>query len=172
MNCSYFTDFLNQWKTLPLENGLPNIQSLEKINFGALEKNIFVMKRFTEDYFPIKRTGVQLKRIYGLDMKGVDFLGLFTGTDSKMVERNLNNILSHRCGGLIWSLALRPGGENIVVRTYGLPFRDEKGRPNLIVGFTEVVDGHEHANLKSMGNISIWPVQRVDYFDLGHGMPV
>jgi hypothetical protein len=172
MNTPYFIDFLNQWKTLPLENGLPNIISLEKINFGSLEKNIFVMKKATDDYFPISRSTEQLKDIYHVDMFGVNFLDLFKGDDLEKVRRNINNILAHKCGGLIWSLSLQPSGEDKHVRTYGLPFKDKKGKINQIVCYTEVVDVIEEPDEeKPEIEEPLWPLKDIKHFDIGHGVP-
>lgn len=170
MDNTHFYDFLIKWKQLPLENGLPSISSLEKIDLGPLKNNIFILERWVNDYMPVHKFGNRLKSIYGLDMKGLNFLGLFEGHDRAVVANNINNMLDYECGGLVGWLGIRPGGEYMEIRNYGLPFRSTDGEANHIVGFTEVVNQSQKAML-SPGKISIWPVKRSKLFDLGKGIP-
>ena len=172
MSNFFFDEFVDHWKSLPFEDGLPNITSLKNNDFDFLDQNIFVMERLSDDYFPISRFGDQVRRIYNQEMKGLNFLGLFSGKDRNVVQGNINNIIDHRCGGMIGTMALRPSGANLEIRTYGLPFRNTDGEENMIVGYSEVLDENMKIDIRSRGSISMWPLQGVAYFDIGNGLPI
>ncbi len=170
MKETYFYDFLLQWKMLPFEDGLPSIKHLDKMDLSTIGHNMFVLERWVDDYMPVTQFGGRLKRIYGQNMRGLNFLGLFTGRDRAVVSHNINTMIDYKCGGLVGWLGIKPGGEYMEIRNYGLPFMSEDGETPQIVGFTEVVNVENQAML-APGRISVWPVKRSKLFDLGNGVP-
>lgn len=149
---------------------LPKRSLFNPADIVPLLPNIYLLERINADQVDIRLCGTALDEITGVPLTGLNYLAICPPEDKPIYREVVHNMLAIPCGAVLEREVTFENGKIFHVRSQVFPLADPNGIPRFSIGLMVPLAVMTVADTKN-GPVLKSVLRRLDYVDLGFGMP-
>jgi hypothetical protein len=151
------------WNDVRGDRMAPRRFEIEPSRIAAILPETFILERLTAETFRFRLAGTRICEQLGIELRGTDFLDLWTGEDRDLVQRDLATLARQGGAGLLEAEALTASGQGVRLELLLLPLVHTQNSVDRLLGALSPIDapawlGTERATrYRLLRHEVIWP---------------
>lgn len=162
--------FADYWLSLPRTDLIPHRRDFDPRALAPILSTFMIFEIVGPDHFRTRLAGTTIIEHYGREITGMNYLDLRTPGERPTIRAAMWQVVLHPCGQRVTHLVRTGDGRGRVSDAFGLPMRDDHGRPTLLYYQIDDLRLDDFKSREERYLTEITVASR-DFIDVGNGVP-